>query len=94
MSCEPLSWECSKDPDEVLDYQIEWADWLDGDTISTSTWTVPAGITKSNEAKSDTAAQVWLSGGTAGETYAVHNRITTAFGRTAERTISLAVGDR
>lgn len=33
------------DPDEVLQYDVDWSDWLDtGDTIAASDWDVPAGI--------------------------------------------------
>jgi len=39
-----------KDPDAVLDYGFDWSDWLaDGETISTSTWTVETGITKDSD---------------------------------------------
>jgi hypothetical protein len=37
-----LAWD-DKDPDEILDYQVLWATRLGSDTISSSTWTVPAG---------------------------------------------------
>ena len=39
-----------KDPEAVLDYTVDWGIWLDTDTISTSNWTVPAGITKDSSA--------------------------------------------
>lgn len=35
-----------KDPDEVLDYGLDWTARLVGDTISTSQWIVPDGIVK------------------------------------------------
>ena len=39
-----LNWP-DKDPDEVLDYCLDWSDRLgSSDTISTSTWIVPTGI--------------------------------------------------
>ena len=40
-----ISWP-SKDPDEVLDYELDWSLRLAGDTIVTSTWTVPSTLTK------------------------------------------------
>lgn len=83
-----------KDPDAVLDYVVNWATWLDGDTISTSAFTVPAGITKDSESNTTTTATVWLSGGTAGTWYAILNRITTAAGRTNDQTIYVQVKEQ
>lgn len=82
-----------KDPDAILDYTANWATWLDGDTISTSTWTVPSGITKVTDSNTTTTATIWLSGGTAGEKYEIKNTITTAGGRKDERTFKLTVKD-
>lgn len=84
-----LSWTAPKDPDEVKDYGINWADLLVTDTISTSTWTLPAGITKDSDSKTSTATTIWFSGGTAGEVYLIENKIVTAGGRTYDRTVKL-----
>lgn len=83
-----------KDPDAVLDYTINWSDWLDGDTISTSDWTVPTGITKTTDSETSTTTTVWLSGGTVGTTYNMINRIVTDGGRTEDRTIAIMVSER
>ncbi len=95
-----------KDPNAVLDYKIDWADggdndgtasdpgWLQADTISASTWTVPSGITKDSDSFSDTVTTAWISGGTAGEVYKLVNRIVTAGGRTEDRTITLICRER
>ena len=84
----------TKDPDAVLDYQIDWSDWLDDDTISSSAWTVPAGITKDSDSNTTTATTIWISGGTAGAGYNIINRIVTAGGRTDDRTIRIIVAER
>ena len=76
-----------KDPDDVLDYQINWATWLGSDTISTSIWTAAAGITVNSETETTTTATVWISGGTLGEVAQATNRITTAGGRTKDQTL-------
>lgn len=86
--------EFYKDPSAVLDYTIDWSDWLDTDTISTSSWTVPSGITQSAETETTTTATVWLSGGTADNVYEVTNTITTAAGRTDQRTLIIHVVDK
>jgi len=86
----------TKDPQAVLDYAIDWTKWLDevGDSIETSTWIVPTGLTKVTETNTSKLATVWLSGGTVGENYTVTNRITTAAGRTDDRSITIRVRER
>lgn len=84
-----LAWTAPKDPDEVKDYEITWALLLGTDTIATSTWVVPAGITKDSSTNTTTTTTIWLSAGTAGETYSLLNRITTAGLRTYDRTVKL-----
>ena len=65
----------------ALDYfQVDWSDWLGTDTIATSEWTVPTGLTKEDETFDNTRAIIWLSGGTETSTYKVVNHITTALG--------------
>jgi hypothetical protein len=84
-----------KDPQAVLDYTWNWATWLNGDTIATSDVSVvDSGITLASQANSTTAVTAWFSGGTAGRSYAVRNRITTAAGRTNDATIYITIEDR
>ena len=85
-----------KDPDALLDYTIDWTTWLDGDTIDTSNWTLPSGITEDSSGMDGTSskATVWLSGGDAGTVYTVVNTIVTAAGRTDERSLDIKVAER
>jgi hypothetical protein len=83
-----------KDPNAVLDYLIDWSPWLGADTIVTSTWIVPTGITKNSDTKTNTTTTVWLSGGTAGTKYPLTNRVVTAGARTDDRTITINVKER
>lgn len=83
-----------KDPDAVLDYQIDWEDWLGEDTISDSEWTVPTGITNDGDTNTATTATIWLSGGTAGTRYKLINHITTVSGREEDRTITIICEER
>lgn len=83
-----------KDPSAVLDYGFDWTDWLDGDTIATSTWTAPTGLTVASHSNTTTTTLAWLSGGTAGQVYSVVNRVVTAGGRTDDRSHIIAVQDR
>jgi hypothetical protein len=86
----------AKDPDEVLDFSIDWNLELASlgspeDTISASVWTVPTGITEGANAINAGFTTVFLSGGTAGETYIIHNQITTDSLRVYERSIAVQV---
>lgn len=66
-----------KDPQAVLPYYVEWDDWLEGDTIATSTWTLPDGITKESDTHDNTLVTIWLSGGTLDAEYTLVNHIVT-----------------
>lgn len=84
----------NKDPTEVLDYTIDWETLLDGDTITTSEWSVDTGITQDSETETTTLAIIWVSGGTAGKQYALTNTIVTDAGRTRVRSIAINVIER
>lgn len=83
------TWE--KDPEAIKDYSLDWTDWLGTDTIVTSTWTVPDGMSKSASGNTTQVTSVWLSGGVLGRSYTISNRITTAGGRTDSRSIEIKV---
>lgn len=83
-----------KDPSAALTYTIDWEKWLGADTVSTSTWTVPSGITKDSDSATTTVATVKLSGGTLGADYDVVNRIVTAGGLQDERTLRIQVREQ
>lgn len=82
------------DPDSTALYSIDWAPWLGGGAISSSTWTVlPSGPTLSGESLSGTVTSVKMSGGTRGVLYQLVNTVTTATGVTEQRAIVLRAGD-
>jgi hypothetical protein len=107
--------KASKDPNAVEPFHIYWCDRdgtndgsanddgdLQGATISTATWTVPAGITKDSDNTNaitisgvdyaaNTVATIWLSGGTADTDYDLLCRITTSDSRTLDKTITIPV---
>lgn len=83
----------AKDPASILDYRIDWSGWLETDTIAVSVWTVPDGITTTQDSSDATSATIWLSGGAALAEYHVTNEITTAQGRKAQRTMIVPVRD-
>lgn len=80
-----------KDPDERLDYTIDWTARLDGDTIQSSVWVIPSGLSNYDDSFTNISATVWLTGGIAGQEYEVTNRVTTAAGRIMDQTVRLPV---
>ena len=87
----------TKDPDAVLDYAFDWTAkaWLQsGEGITSRVVTVSTGLVKDRDAESDGVVTVWLSGGTAGESYIVACKIVTDLGRTDERSIGINCSER
>ena len=64
---------------------------IPADTIETSQFTLPAGITATQSANTTTATKVWLSGGVVGQVYLVQNEIVTAGGRTMDQTVRIKI---
>jgi hypothetical protein len=90
-----------KDPDAILDYTFDWTQWLAAasvtpDTIATAVGAVSGAVTAAINSTSHDAQKVtlWVSGGAAGEKIVLRCRITTAAGRTDDRTVYLKVKDR
>lgn len=75
-----------KQPSEVLDYDIEYVDFLsDGDSLFSGTASAsPAGLTVHAPLVVGTKLKVWVEGGTAGITYKVTILATTTLSRTKE----------
>lgn len=90
-----ISWP-PKDPNEVLDYQVDWSDRLvSGETILTSNFTVAEGdVVKDSQGFSGALTTVWLSGGTAGTRSVLTNRITTSAARTYDESTRLAIRNK
>lgn len=87
-----------KDPNDEVDYAVNWSRYLTrvGDTILTSTWPVitPVGLTVLSDTHDGTRAVIKLGGGTPG-TYRLTNRIITTPGaRQRDKTITIRVRDR
>ena len=89
-----LSWP-SKDPGEVLDYQIDWSALLDGDTIDSSTFDVLSGsVVVDSSSIDNVTTTVWLSGGTLNETCTVENTIETVIGRIFQQSVRIRIRER
>lgn len=81
------------DPDDYLDFGFDYTAWLDGDTITASTWAIEPNdntLTTSNPTF-DPAGKttIWLADGTPGVVYKVVNHITTAAGRQKTRSFKV-----
>lgn len=87
-----LAWPF-KDPDEILDYSIDWTARIDdGDSINTSTWILDIGdVVIDSDFVTGLVTTVWLSGGTIGVLSELTNRITTVEGRTMDQTVKLKI---
>lgn len=100
-----LKWPV-KDPDETLDYSVDWSRFLESNTISTVRWYVVDadevktqiiqgqtvnGITSGPQVFTDTVATIVLSGGSNNQSYQVVCSITFGNDLIAERTLALPV---
>lgn len=70
-------------PTAVLNYTVNWTNWLDGAEIADSDWTITgddSDLADSNPAvlTGNKKARVTLSGGTVGVRYKVSNHVTTS----------------
>ena len=81
-----------KQPDEVLDYDIDLTDWMaDSDTVTGTTASADSGLTVTVSNATTTTPKIWCSSGTDGATYKVTATITTDGGRTKEVDFKIAV---
>lgn len=83
-----------KDPDALLDYTMDFREWLQEDTLLTATWTVPSGLFNLGEFRSSATATIFLYGGVPGTSYLISVRVTTAGGRIEDRTFQINAVDR
>lgn len=85
----------NKDPQSVLDYTIDWSDWLEDDTITASTWAIVAdsGLTQPFSPSFTTlTTTIWLGAGTvSSQSYTVTNHITTIGGRQEDAELQVTV---
>lgn len=81
----------TKEPTEVSTFSIDWSDWLGSLTISSSTWSVPAGLTNDDDTNTSTTTLITLSGGTWGATYELANTITASNGEVETRWLLIRI---
>lgn len=98
-----------KDPDEILDYSVDWSRWLNGATITTVTWYVDNasgvktaiaagqvvnGIQNVSQTISGGVATINIGLGTANTEYKFTCSMTDSSGNVAERVIKLRVKEQ
>jgi len=84
-----------KDPDEVLDYEVDWTARIGTDNISSAVWTSsPAGLTIDSSQIVGKLTVVWLSDGILETEYAVECLLTTSGGRIHNQTFVLPIRTR
>jgi hypothetical protein len=102
-----LKWP-SKDPDEVLDYSVDWSrflaaqetigsvDWfIDVDGVKTA-WASGAmqdGIQHISSTNTDSVATIYLGSGTPNKTYKITCRIQTSASIITERVVRIKIRD-
>lgn len=86
-----LNWP-SKDPSEVLDYSLNWANALGTDTITTSSWAISdSSLVENHSTNTSTLTVIWLEDGTLNQSYVVTNTIETAGGRTFQQSVNIRI---
>lgn len=90
----------NKDPNEVLDYVINWTPKIpSGDSIQSVAHSVALGDVVIDDEDFDNAGTgsavnttvVWLSAGTIGEPCEINCRVVTVLGRTMDQTVKLTI---
>lgn len=82
---------------DVKDWTLDFTDFLEtGETIADATAVASTGltVTATNIVATDTGVQIWLSGGTAGETYTITVTVTTdasPIARVEERILTMDI---
>lgn len=100
----------NKDPDEILDYSVDWSRWLNtGVTISTVTWyvdnstgtkttfsptAVVNGLQNVSQTNTGTVATINLGLGTNNTEYKLYCRIADSSGSVAERVVKLKIKEQ
>jgi hypothetical protein len=97
----PLGLTISKDPQAVLTYTLDWAEWLEpGDSLASLDFSIqarandPAPLVKQASDIAGTRTYITLSGGQVGKVYTVTSLITTAAGEQDRRNFKVRVENR
>ena len=78
----------------VLNIGLNWADWLETDTITLSEWTADAELTLSRKQNTTTTTSCYVSGGVLNKTYQITNKITTLDGKVDTRYVTIVIDNQ
>ena len=83
----------TKQPNEVLDYDVDYTDWFAARTDTPSAYVVLAdtGITVVGSARTGNIIKIILAGGTTGTKYKIQTRLTTTASLVKEAEFTVAV---
>ena len=99
----------NKDPDEILDYSVDWSRFLETASITSVLWSVDNadgvkttiangavvnGIQNVSQTNTSTVATINLGLGTLNEEYKFYCRITDSTGSIAERVIKIRIKEQ
>lgn len=91
-----LNWP-SKDPDEIIDYEISWTDRMsDTDEVTSFSFASTGGVTidQSSVSADKRSTVAWISGGTEGEICIITGTANTLEGRKLQQSVRLKVKSR
>lgn len=82
-ACSPTD---EKTEDEIIRVYFHFAERLNGETISTTAFELPDGLTNVDEDDTDSVQSILVSGGTRGRSYRITCTVTTSAGQTLQQT--------
>lgn len=89
-----IKWKTPKDPDEVLDYVVDYSNrMVPGDRIAAvlEVSVVEGSVHIDSYSFTDNRLTVWLSAGEEGETCPILFRVTTEGGRLLDQTVNVRI---
>lgn len=81
----------SKEQGAITTYGIDWAPWLNGRVIVSSSWSVPSGLVNEDDDSDDTTTTIQLSGGLWTQSFIVTNIVTLNTGDIESRSITINI---
>jgi len=78
----------------VLNIGLDWADWLETDTLILSEWTADAELTLSRKQNTTTTTSCYVAGGILNKSYQITNKITTADGKVDTRYVTIVIDNQ
>lgn len=87
-----------KDPQAVIDQEVDWSAYLAGQMVVASGWSVApneaGGVMVTAEAREPSRTSARLAGGIVGRVYRVTNQVTLSDGQVDERSLTVRVEER